>query len=146
MGMIHTAEVAGVGVGLRDEEDEIPAVVLEARDELMPIAVTMDQARAIQLALSEEPFERPLTHDLFVTLLTEFGGAIDGVRIDDIADGTFYAKLDVERYHDGQKTKHVFDVRPSDAVALAVRTESRISISDAVLNSAGQPLDAFDTE
>ena len=43
MGMIHTAEVAGVGVGLRDEEDEIPAVVLEARDELMPIAVTMDK-------------------------------------------------------------------------------------------------------
>ena len=92
--MSHSADVKGIVVGVDADGDNVPAVVLAARSELLPIVVTSDQARAIQLALSGEPFERPLTHDLLVEMVTEFGGAVDGVRIDDLADGTFYAKID----------------------------------------------------
>ncbi|MFB6195119.1 MAG: bifunctional nuclease family protein [Haloplanus sp.] len=144
--MDHTAEVAGIGVGVDEEGSNVPAVVLAARDEYLPIVITADQARAIQLALSGEPFERPLTHDLLVEMVTEFGGVVDGVRIDDLADGTFYAKVDAERYEDGQPRKHVFDARPSDAVALAVRVDCPVTVSDEVLDAAGQPESAIELE
>jgi len=142
--MQHEAEVVGIGVGVDDGGSGVPAVVVSARDEYLPIVITQDQAQAIQLALSGEPFERPLTHDLLVDMVTEFGGAIDGIRIDDLADGTFYAKIDAERYEDGRPEKFVFDARPSDAIALAVRVDCPILISDEVLDSAGRPPSAFD--
>jgi hypothetical protein len=144
--MNHPGEVEGIAVGVDADGDNIPAVVVAARSELLPIVVTADQARAIQLAIAGESFERPLTHDLLVEMLTEFGGAIDKVRIDDIADGTFYAKIDAERYDNGEPQRFVFDARPSDAVALAVRVDCPIEVSDAVLDEAGQPPDRFDLD
>lgn len=144
--MNHEAEVRGIGVGMSDDGSNVPAVILSARDEYLPIVVTTDQAQAIQLALSGEPFERPLTHDLLVDMITEFGGAIDSVRIDDLADGTFYAKVDAERYDNGEPQKYVFDARPSDAIALSVRVDCPIVISDSVLDKAGQPPSRFDVE
>lgn len=142
--MNHRAEVKGIGVGVDAEGGSVPAVILDVREEYLPIVITSDQAQAIQLALSGEPFERPLTHDLLVEMVTEFGGAIDGIRIDDLADGTFYAKIDAERYEDGEPRKFVFDARPSDAVALAVRVDCPIVVSDEVLDEAGQPPEHFD--
>ncbi|MGM0592788.1 MAG: bifunctional nuclease family protein [Halobacteriota archaeon] len=142
--MEHTAEVQGIGVGVGEDGSNVPAVVLSARGEYLPIIVTPDQAQAIRLALVGEPFERPLTHDLLVDMITELGGAIDGVRIDDLSDGTFYAKIDVEEYDDGRANKFVFDARPSDAVSLAVRVDCPIVVSDDVLDLAGQPPSTFD--
>jgi len=84
--MEHEATVEGVGVGVSDEGPGAPVVILEAREELIPIFVSTDQAQSMQLALEGEPFERPLTHDLFVEMVAEFGAAIDRVRIDDLAD------------------------------------------------------------
>jgi hypothetical protein len=77
-------------------------------------------------------------------MITEFGGAVDGVRIDDLADGTFYAKIDAERYDQGQPEKFVFDARPSDAVAIAVRIDCVIQVSDEVLDMAGRPPEDFE--
>ena len=144
--MNHDAEVKGIGVGMSDDGSSVPAVILSAREEFLPIVITTDQAQAIQLALSGEPFERPLTHDLLVDMLTEFGGAIDSIRIDDLSDGTFYAKVDAEQYENGEPRKFVFDARPSDAIALSVRVDCPIMVSDAVLNAAGQPPSQFDIE
>ena len=142
--MNHPAEVEGIALGVDADGENVPAAVLSVRSQFLPVVVTHDQARAIQLGISGEPFERPLTHDLLVSVLTEFGGAIDRVRIDDLADGTFYAKIDAERYEDGEPRPFVFDARPSDAVALAVRVECPIEVSDEVLDEAGQPPDRFD--
>ena len=144
--MENEAEVVGLGVGVNDEGSNVPAVVLSARDEYLPIVITTDQARAIQLALSGEPFERPLTHDLLVEMVTEFGGAVDGVRIDDLADGTFYAKIDAERYENGRPERFVFDARPSDAVALAVRVDCPIVVGGEVLDAAGQSAEDVELE
>jgi bifunctional DNase/RNase len=141
--MNNTAEVAGIGVGTGRDGEDVPAVILAAREEYLPIVITRDQAQAIQLALSGEPFERPLTHDLLVEILTEFGGAFDRIRIDDLTDGTFYAKVDLERYVDGQPERFVFDCRPSDAIAIAVRADCEIVVSDDVLDEAGQPQSAL---
>lgn len=142
--MERRAEVEGIGVGVGEDGSNVPAVLLSSREEYLPIVITPDQARAIELALAGEPFERPLTHDLLVDIVTEFGGAIDGIRIDDLSDGTFYAKVDAERYEDGEPQKFVFDARPSDAVALAVRVDCPITITDDVLDAAGQPESALE--
>jgi hypothetical protein len=142
--MAHSAAVTGIGMGVGPEGENVPAVILSARDEYLPIFVTADQAQSIRLALSGEPFERPLTHDLLVDMVTEFGGAVDAVRIDDLADGTFYAKIDAERYDDGEPERFVFDARPSDAIALAVRIECPITVSDEILDAAGRSPDEVD--
>ncbi|MES3160145.1 MAG: bifunctional nuclease family protein [Halorubrum sp.] len=140
--MEHEAEVVGVGAGSAPGGD-VPAVVLSARSEYVPIFVSGDQARSIGMVLEDEPFDRPLTHDLLVEMLTEFGGAIDRVRIDDLTDGTFYAKIDAERYENGEPESFVFDARPSDALALAVRVECPIVVSDEVIDEAGRPPDSI---
>lgn len=136
--MEHEAEVVGVGAGSAPGGD-VPAVVLSARGEYVPIFVSGDQARSIGLVLEGEPFERPLTHDLLLEVLTEFGGAVDRVRIDDLTDGTFYAKIDAQRYEDGRPEQFVFDARPSDALALAVRIDCPIVVTDEVIDEAGRP-------
>ena len=143
--MEHEATVEGVGVGVSDEGPDAPVVLLRAREELIPIFISADQAQSMQLALEGEPFERPLTHDLFVEMVAEFGAAIDRVRIDDLADETFYAKIDTEQYHDGERNRAVFDSRPSDGIAIALRVDCPLVITDKVVDEAGRPPEAFGT-
>ena len=144
--MEHEATVEGVGVGVSDEGPSTPVVLLQARDELVPIFVSADQAQSMQLALEGEPFERPLTHDLFVEMVAEFGAAIDRVRIDDLADNTFYAKIDTEQYSGGERKRAVFDSRPSDGIAIALRVDCPLIITDEVIDEAGRPPEAFETD
>lgn len=134
--MEYEATVEGVAV--TQEERQVPAVILKARNQILPVFITSDQAQSIQLAINGESFERPLTHDLFVEMLTEFGGAVDRIRIDALQEGTFMAKLDLEQYKNGQRKEKTFDVRPSDAIAIAVRVEAPIYVSEDVMDAAGQ--------
>jgi bifunctional DNase/RNase len=144
--MEHEATVEGVGVGVSDEGPGAPVVLLRAREELIPIFISADQAQSMQLALEGEPFERPLTHDLFVEMVAEFGAAIDRVRVDDLADETFYAKIDTEQYHDGERKRAVFDSRPSDGIAIALRVDCPLVVTDEVIDEAGRPPEAFETD
>ena len=144
--MDHPAAVRGVGLSVDEEGQGAPVVVLEARDSFLPIYVTADQARAIHLAGSGTPAERPLTHDLLLEMVTDFGGAVDRVRIDDLEGGTYYAKVDAERYEDGEREAFVFDARPSDGIAIAVRADCPITVADVVIDEAGQPPEAFDVD
>ena len=144
--MEYEATVEGIGVGVSDEGPGHPVVLLRAREELLPIFISADQAQSMQLALEGEPFERPLTHDLFIEMVAEFGAAIDRVRVDDLADGTFYAKIDTEQYHGGERKRAVFDARPSDSIAIALRVDCPIIVTDEVLDEAGRPPEAFETE
>ncbi len=137
--MEHDADVVAIGTGTGPGGETVPAVILAVRDECLPIFVSPDQAQSIGMALEGEPFERPLAHDLLLELLTEFGGAVNRVRIDDLIDGTFYAKVDVERYDEGRPERFVFDARPSDALALAARVDCPIVVTDEVVEEAGQP-------
>jgi bifunctional DNase/RNase len=143
--MEHEATVEGVGVGVSEEGPGAPVVLLRAREELIPIFISADQAQSMQLALEGEPFERPLTHDLFVEMVAEFGAAIDRVRIDDLADETFYAKVDTEQYHNGERKRAVFDSRPSDGIAIALRVDCPLVVTDEVIDEAGRPPEAFET-
>ncbi|MFP4590984.1 MAG: bifunctional nuclease family protein [Halobacteriales archaeon] len=144
--MRHEATVEGVGVSVDESERGVPTALVHARDELLPILISPSQAQAIQHALEGIPLERPFTHDLLVEMVTDFGGSIDRVRIDDLADGTFYAKIDVELFRDGDRTKFVYDARPSDGIALALRVNCPIEVETEVLDVAGHPPEEFDVE
>jgi bifunctional DNase/RNase len=102
------------------------------RDRYLPIWIGPWEASAIAMKLQGLTPERPLTHDLFATTLEELGAKIERVVISELADETYHARITLER--DG-KTFDV-DARPSDALALAVRTGVRIFAADAVLDQA----------
>jgi bifunctional DNase/RNase len=145
--MAHEATVHGLGISVDEGGDEgAPVVVLHAREKALPIFISADQAKSISHALEDRPFERPLTHDLFVEMLTEFGGAIDRIRVDDLSENTFLAKIEAERYADGERSEITFDARPSDAIAVALRVDCPILVGDEVLEEAGRPPDEFEME
>lgn len=134
------AEVKGVGMASEGGY----AVVVEAGGKYLPVMITGDQARSIQLGLSGEDFERPLTHDLLLNTINEMGGALDFIVIDDLMEGTFYAKIHIERYDQDKREKFVLDARPSDAVALAVRTQCPIEVKEEIIEKAGVQQDEIE--
>lgn len=144
--MTHEARVRGLGMSVNEQGPDTPVVMLEVKDRVVPIFISTDQAQSIQHALEREPFERPLTHDLLVEMVGEFGSAIDRVRIDGLADGTFLAKIDAEQYRDGERRKLTFDARPSDAIAVALRLDCPIEVSESVIDRAGRPSGEFDLQ
>jgi bifunctional DNase/RNase len=139
--MEHDATIRGIGVGVGAGGAGAPAVLLEARGQIIPIFVDPGQAQTIERARQGTPAERPLTHDLFVDVLDDLAGTLDRVRIDDLTDGTYYAKLDLTVNRGDDQTQLVRDARPSDGIGLAVRVDCPITIADAVIDEAGQAPD-----
>ena len=98
----------------------------------LPIWIGPWEASAIAMKLQGLTADRPLTHDLFATALDNLGVRVDRVVISTLAEETYHARLHLER--DGATFE--IDSRPSDALALAVRTGGRIFASEAVLEQA----------
>jgi bifunctional DNase/RNase len=107
----------------------------------LPIWIGPWEASAIAMKLQGLTADRPLTHDLFATALESLGVRVDRVVISTLAEETYHARLLVER--DG--TTFEIDSRPSDALALAVRTGGRIFACEAVLEQAALGGDAAAT-
>ena len=106
----------------------------------LPIIIGAFEAQAIALELEKIPPPRPMTHDLLRNLYDALGAEVTDVVIDDLREGTFFAKI---RYvFDDDEAQ--LDARPSDAVALAVRTEAPIFVAATVLDEAGIPTDDAD--
>lgn len=109
-----------------------------ARDRYLPIWIGPWEASAIAMRLQGIAPERPLTHDLFATVLGELGVRVDRVLIASLAEETFHARLVLV----GADSRHVVDARPSDAIALAVRLGTPIYAAPAVLDQAALNADA----
>ncbi len=103
------------------------------RDRYLPIWIGPWEASAIAMKLQDQVPERPLTHDLLSTVLDVLGATVREVIIADLADDTFHARIMLEAA--GRPIE--VDSRPSDALALAVRTGARIFAAEAVLDRAG---------
>lgn len=107
----------------------------------LPIYIGQAEAQAIAQELQEIVAPRPMTHDLMRDLLAELGATVDCVVITELRDRTFYAEI---RMILGG-TKHAVSARPSDAIALAVRTHSTIYAEDALLDAEGVVLATEET-
>ena len=99
----------------------------------LPIWIGSWEAQSIAMRLQGVEAERPLTHDLLTTMLTELGATIRHIIVSDLADETFRARIVL--IHGGDD--YDIDARPSDAIALAVRTGAPIFATEAVLDRAG---------
>jgi len=99
----------------------------------LPIIIGAFEAQSIALELEGMKPPRPLTHDLMKNLIDTFAVSLNEVCINELRDGTFYAKLSVEGVSETQE----IDSRPSDAIALAVRFGAPIYVDEEVLKEAG---------
>ncbi|MFN2465131.1 MAG: bifunctional nuclease family protein [Candidatus Dormibacteria bacterium] len=102
-------------------------------DRYLPIWIGIYEANAIALKITGITPERPITHDLMTSIFAELGARITSVEVSSLADNVFYARIFMSV--DGRNLD--IDARPSDAIALAVRAEVPILVSDDVLERAG---------
>ena len=104
------------------------------RDRYLPIWIGPSEANAIAMRLQGLSAERPLTHDLMVSILQSVASSISRVVVTHVTEGTFHARIYLET-PSGDETE--VDSRTSDAIALAVRTGSPIYADERVLDEAG---------
>ena len=109
-------------------------IVLKEKEgkRLLPIIIGITEAQAIKIKLSGFSPPRPLTHDLLKSTIEELGGDLEKVVIDKLEQNTFHAKLIIRI---NGRLKYI-DARPSDSIALAVRTKAPIFVEDTVLEKA----------
>jgi len=124
---IDAVRVAGTPNG------PVPVVVLSVAGhrDVLPVFISFDQARSIVQGLDATDIGRPLTHDLLLDTMEELGGRVERVVVTDVRDDTYIADVHVA----GPRDSVVVDARPSDALALAARTNVPIEVAEAVFES-----------
>ncbi|TCJ16439.1 bifunctional nuclease family protein [Rubrobacter taiwanensis] len=111
-----------------------PIVILKVEDEnrYLPIWIGHAEAKSILMKIQNQEFSRPLTHDLAANIISGLGGVLEKVTVTELRDSTFFATLNVEV---GGESVEI-DSRPSDAIAIAVRTGAPIFAADEVIEEA----------
>lgn len=127
-----------------DGRTDTPVVILQELEgkRILPIWIGKAEARAIAMELAKEKFQRPLTHDLMKTVIDALGGSVRKVTIGDLKDNTFFAQL----YIDKDDEIIAIDARPSDSIALALRTRSAIYVAEALLQEEPEEKELSDHE
>ena len=130
-------ELATVGV---DPAGGAPLVLLREPDsgDVVPIRIGVAEARAILMAQHDVDVPRPQTHDLVGNILAGLDAILQRVLVDDLSDGIYYGMLELAV--EGRDEPVLVDTRPSDGLALAVRSGARILVSPEILQ-AGEDLE-----
>lgn len=131
-------EVKVQSLGL-DRASNTPVVILEEMggERVLPIWIGPGEASAIAMRLADMKFSRPLTHDLIMSVLGQMGGELERVVISRVADATYFAELEIRL--NGETI--TVDARPSDSIAVALRSDARIFASDVLLERATIEID-----
>ena len=121
-----------------DPVSNSPIVVLKDEEEkfFLPIWVGIFEANAIALQLENVATPRPMTHDLLKSAIAQLDARVTRIVINDLRDSTFFAQIRVMVTRAGADTMLELDARPSDAIALAPRTEAPIYVAQSVLDQA----------
>ena len=124
---------------MMDPVTNMPILVLrdEAGERTLPIWIGMFEAHAVALQLENSSSARPMTHDLLKHMIEALGGTVTEVHITDVREGTFYALI----YLSANGDQVAVDSRPSDALALALRTRAPVYVAEHVLADT-RPLEA----
>lgn len=132
---MRQVRIASLAVDPRSDQ---PVIILKPLDEepgeglLLPIWIGQAEATAILLAVEGVPLKRPMTHDLLKDVLETLDTYVERVEITRVEEGTFYAAIILR----GEERTRIVDARPSDSIALAVRTGAPIYVSEEVLADA----------
>jgi hypothetical protein len=131
--MLKEMKVAGITV---DPFTNTPIVILKDLEEkdVLPIWIGLLEASSIATAIENITTPRPMTHDLLKNILDEVGVKIVKIEINDLKDNTYFALLHLEV----NKKRLVIDSRPSDAIAIALRTGASIFVDESVIKKAAK--------
>ena len=123
-----------------DPVTNMPIVILKDKTgkKILPIWVGVFEANAIVLQIENVATPRPMTHDLITNMLNQFDAGVERVVVSELRDNTFYAMIYLER--NGEMM--AIDARPSDAIAVALRTKAPIFVEEVVVEDA-RNLDLF---
>ncbi len=119
---------------LMDPVSNMPVVILRDTEKghFLPIWVGLFEANAIALEMEKVSTPRPMTHDLLKNVLAELDAKVERVVINDLRENTFFARIHLAR-KDGTLS---IDSRPSDAIALALRSQAEIFVEEEVLEKS----------
>jgi bifunctional DNase/RNase len=120
---------------MMDPNTGTPLIILKDinSEVMLPIWVRAYEANAIAEAIEKIAPQRPMTHDLLRNLIVQTGGSVDRVVVTELRDSTYYAVIEL-RLPEGDVL--VLDSRPSDAIALALRSDCPIFVDEDVLQSS----------
>lgn len=126
-------EMKVTGIAL-DPFTNTPIVILKdlSGEKILPIWIGFMEASSIAIELEKTPRTRPMTHDLIKTLLEASDCSIQRVDVTELKDNTFYAQIHLNTANKNT----VIDSRPSDAIALALRTSSPIFVEEEVIEQS----------
>lgn len=127
-------ELMGVRLELPGNTPIVLLRELEGRRRVLPIYIGGPEAAAIAYVLEGVVPPRPLTHDLLRTIIEELGASLEKIVVNDMREHTYFAELHLLV----GGLPHTVSSRPSDAIALALRTGSPIFVEDAVMDASGQ--------
>ena len=118
-----------------DPATQAPVIILKdvSGDATLPIWIGIAEATSIASAIKQLNLSRPLTHDLLYEIVVKSGFKVDRVVITELRDSTYYADLILSK---GEQQTMVIDARPSDAIAIAVRSGAAIHVAQNVLDQA----------
>lgn len=118
-----------------DPFTNMPIVILKDKDEkiALPIWIGLIEASSIATELEKIELTRPMTHDLIKELLVHLKARVTKVEITDLKDNTFFANIYLV---DQDKKEYVIDSRPSDALAIALRTGAEIFVEKKVIQKS----------
>jgi bifunctional DNase/RNase len=130
--MVRQMKILGLTV---DRESNTPIVVLKdlKSETVLPIVIGRFEASAITAELEQVTFVRPMTHDLIKNLLGHLQARVERVEVCDLREDTFFAWI----YLTVNSEETRIDARPSDALAIALRTGSPIYVNERVLQKSG---------
>lgn len=119
-----------------DGAEENPIIYLKEKEgeRILPIMIGLNEAQSINMALNNFKTPRPLTHDLIVNLFEALGLKLERVVINDLRENTYFARLIL--FDEERKTVYSIDARPSDSIAIALRSNAPIFVSEYVLKKA----------
>jgi uncharacterized protein len=125
-------EVKVQSLGL-DRSSNTPVVILQESDgsRVLPIWIGPGEASAIAMELAGMKFSRPLTHDLFASVILGLGGALQRVMITKVVENTYFAELIIQRNSELVSV----DARPSDSIAIALRMSAAIYTTEDLLEN-----------
>ncbi len=129
--MLIEMKVSGLTI---DPVTNTPIVILKDKEEkkVIPIWIGLFEASAIATELEKITFSRPMTHDLISEILKAVNVAVSRIEINDLKNNTFFANICLQR----EGRNMIVDARPSDAIAIALRTNSPIFVDDKVIKKS----------
>ena len=117
-----------------DPITNMPIIILRDQEgqRILPIWVGVFEANAIALQIENVQTPRPMTHDLLKNIIGDLSASVERIVVTELKENTFYARIHLRR----NGTAIEVDARPSDAIALALRTQSPIFVEEAVIDNA----------